>query len=172
MAKKTQVLELPTAVRDEIVEVARRAQRSVAFVVHRALVAGKGVGAPPDGPRAPLPLALDEDDPPSLPGKISAAAGARPLDDAVAAAWSAARDKFQAWLKRADEASEAERADDLDTGLRDAAAPTTPAARLAALAKSEYVRVRALVAAHPSTPSAVRAELARDADRVVRAAVR
>lgn len=149
---------------------ARRAQRSVAFVVHRALLVGKGSAGVEGGPTAPLLLATDDEDPPGLLGKLETASGGRPLEQAVAAAWPVAREKFQAWLARLEEAAQAERADDLDSALAEAANSATGAQRLAELSKSEYPKIRALVAAHASTPKEVVAKLQNDRERSVREA--
>jgi hypothetical protein len=83
----------------------------------------------------------------------------------------ATRARFAAWIAREQQAQEAERADDLDAGLRDAADPNAAPARLTALATSEYVRVRALVAAHPAAPPEALALLRDDKDRIVREAL-
>jgi len=149
--------------------VARRAQRSVAFVVHRTLLTGKAA-APVTGPTAPLALTTDEDDPPSLSAKLHLAAAGRALDQALVASWPLAREKFQAWLARLEEASQAERADDLDRALAEAADRATAPARLAELAKSEYPKVRALVAAHPAAPPDALERLRADRERSVREA--
>src|SRR5262249_1239756 len=89
----------------------------------------------------------------------------------LCAAWTATRGRFAAWIAREQEAQEAERADDLDAGLRDAADPKTPPARLKSLAQSEYVPLAALVARHPATAPEALALLRDDKDRVVRAAL-
>jgi hypothetical protein len=162
--KKPPVLQLPTAIADEIRDVAARAQRSVAFVVVRALAAGKGAPeAKVGGPTSPLILASDDEDPPNLLKQP-------PSAESVAGAWPLARDKFLAWLRRLEEAAQAERADDLDAALVQAADRGTPAARLAELSQSEYPKVRALVAAHPSTPADVLTRLGHDRERSVREA--
>ena len=160
-------LTLPQAITDEIRDAAARTRRSVSFIVARALAAGQGAPAVTlDGPSAELELHSDEDDP---PGAQQRAKRASPAE--VAAAWTATRARFAAWIAREEAAQAAERADDLDAGLRDAADPKTPPARLAALAASEYVRVRALVAAHPAAPPEALARLREDKDRVVREAL-
>jgi hypothetical protein len=164
---RTPSLELPQAIAFEIADAARRTHRSTAFIVARALAAGKGAPAVAlDGPTAALALSSDEDDPPSA---LSAAKKASAAE--LAAAWTATRARFAAWVAREEEAQAAERADDLDAGLRDADDPATPPARLAALARSEYVRVRALVAAHPHAPTEALTLLGADKDRVVREAL-
>jgi Leucine rich repeat variant len=167
--RKPQVLQLPRALADEIADVARRAQRSVAFVVHRTLLAGKEA-SPVTGPTAPLPLTTDEDDPPSLSAKLHLAAAGRALEEALVGSWPLAREKFHAWLQRLEEASQAERADDLDRALSEAASSATPPARLTELAKSEYPKVRALVAVHPSAPPEAVEKLRADRERSVREA--
>jgi len=161
---------VPAEVAREIADVARRTRRSVAFVVRRAIGSGPPPGDAPTGALVELALTTDDDDPANLPAKIKAAAGDRDLGAAIAAAWGATREKFLAWAAREAEAAQAERADDLDAALAEAAAPDTTPDRLAALSSSEYVRVRALVAAHPRTPPDLRARLAADKDRVVREA--
>ncbi len=167
--KKPTTLQLPKALGEEIADVARRAQRSVAFVVHRTLLTSGGA-APVVGPTAPLALATDDEDAPSLLGKLQLAAAGRPLDQALVACWPAAREKFHVWLARLEEAAKAERADDLDSALRQAADAATPAARLAELAQSEYPKVRALVAVHASTTAEVVNRLQKDRERSVREA--
>lgn len=163
---KTPTLELPAEITAAIGDAARRTHRSVAFIVARALATGRSAAVAVTGPTAPLALTSDEDDPPSV---LAAAKKATPAD--VAGAWVATRDRFAAWIAREEEAQKAERADDLDAGLRDAADPKTPAARLTELAGSDYVRVRALVAVHPAAPAEALARLAADKDRVVREAL-
>jgi hypothetical protein len=113
-----------------------------------------------------LPITSDEDDPPSAISAAKKATGAE-----LAAAWTATRARFAAWIAREVEAQRAEHADDLDRGLVDAANPSTPAARLVELAKSEYVRVRTLVAHNPAAPADALRILGEDKDRVVREAL-
>jgi hypothetical protein len=164
---KAASIELPSAIADEIADAAQKTHRSTAFIIARALAAGKG--APPVTPTAPtraLALTSDEDDPPSA---LAAAKKATPAE--LAAAWTATRARFAAWIAREVEAQKAEHADDLDTGLRDAADVRTAAARLVELARSEYVRVRTLVAHHPAAPPEALSILGADKDRVVREAL-
>lgn len=164
---KTPTLELPQAIADEIADAAQKTHRSTTFVVARALAAGKGAPAVPlSAPMAPLSLTSDEDDPPS-----ALAAAKKATSAEVAAAWTATRARFAAWIAREQEAQKAERADDLDAGLRDAANPATPAPRLVELARSEYVRVRTLLVSNPALPAEALAVLAADKDRVVREAL-
>jgi hypothetical protein len=164
---KSPAIELPSAIVDEITDAARRTHRSIVFIVARALAAGKNAPAVAlDGPHGVLVLVCDEDDPPSA---LVAAKKASPA--ALAAAWTATRARFAAWIAREEEAQKAERADDLDAGLRDAADPAAPPARLVELAHSDYVRVRVLVARHPAAPAAALERLRADPDRVVRAAL-
>jgi len=163
----TPAIALPPAITDEICDAARKTGRSTAFIVARAVTAGKG--APPvpmDGPHEPLFLESDDDDPPSA---LATARKATPAE--VAACWTATRARFAAWIAREVEAQKAERADDLDAGLRDAAHAKTAPARLVELARSEYVKVRVLVARHPAAPPEALALLAADKDRVVREAL-
>jgi hypothetical protein len=158
---------LPRAISDEIADAARRTHRSVSFIVARALAAAKDVAPRPlDGELAPLGLTSDEDDPPNA---LKAAKSADP--QRLAAAWLATRARFAAWIAREEAAQAAERADDLDAGLRDASDVATAPARLVELARSEYVRVRALVAVHPHAPAEALVLLAEDSDRVVRQAL-
>jgi hypothetical protein len=170
--RKPLTVSLPRDVADELADAARRTQRSVAFIVRRALGAAPNAsdaGAPSE--RVDLALTTDEDDPPDTATKIKAAAKGRSLDDAIAAAWRETRARFHAWIAREEAAATAERADDLDTSLADAQAASTPVARLTALASSEYPKVRALVAIHPSTPPDVLAKLSQDKEPYVRDAV-
>jgi hypothetical protein len=167
------LVEVPAKVREEILAVAHKTHRSVAFIVRRALSAAKdatGV-APPAQDRVSLAVTADEDDPPETLGKLRALVGTRSLDEAVAGAWSATREKFLSFVQRAEAADAAAVADDLDRGLADASHPETSAERLAELAKSAYPKVRALAAAHPTTATDVLTRLARDKDRTVRQAV-
>jgi hypothetical protein len=168
-AKRSLTLNVPAATRDEIEALAAQAGRSVAFVVRRALAAGAAGAAVPDGARVPLTVAVDDEDPADTLARIRAAGGDA-LDDRLAAAWAASRARFLAWAAKLQAADSAARADDLDAGLRDAAAAATAPERLVELAASEYPRVRALVAAHAATPGAVRERLRRDRDRTVREA--
>ena len=121
---------------------------------------------PLSAPMSHLPLTSDDDDPPSAISAAKKATGAE-----LAAAWTATRARFAAWIAREVEAQRAEHADDLDSGLRDAADPATTAARLVELARSEYVRVRTLVAGHPAAPAEALQILGADKDRVVREAL-
>jgi hypothetical protein len=164
---KAATLELPQAIAAEIADAAAKTHRSTAFILARALTAGKGaptVALAP--PMTALPLTSDEDDPPSA---LAAAKKASPAD--VAAAWTATRARFAAWIAREVEAQKAEHADDLDTGLRDAADPKTPVTRMVELARSEYVRVRTTLIANPAVSPEALAVLAADKDRVVREAL-
>ncbi|HEX8954005.1 MAG TPA: hypothetical protein VF945_19255, partial [Polyangia bacterium] len=116
---KAASIELPSAIADEIADAAHKTHRSTAFVIARALAAGKG--APPvplSAPTTALPITSDEDDPPS-----AAAAAKRATPAELAAAWTATRARFAAWIAREVEAQRAEHADDLDRGLADAADP-------------------------------------------------
>lgn len=167
--KSSTVLVTPE-VKDEIEATARRVGRSVAFLVHRALVAAPAAAAPAGS--TPLALATDEDDPAGLVGKIEKAAGDRPLGERVAGAWAETRSRFQRWAEREEAAESAARADDLDGELAAAADPATGAERLAALARSDYPRVRALVATHARTPVAVLEALGADRERTVRRAAK
>jgi hypothetical protein len=164
---KPLVVELPESIAAEIADAAHKTHRSTVFIVARALAAGKD--APQvalDGPRTPLTLTSDDDDPPRALASVKQADAA-----AIAAAWTATRARFAAWIAREEEAQEAERADDLDAGLRDAVAADAAPARLVELARSEYVRVRTLVARHPHAPAEALVILRADKDRVVREAI-
>jgi hypothetical protein len=164
---KAATIDLPTAIADEIADAAAKTHRSTAFILARALAAGKGAPAVPlAAPLKPLPITSDEDDPASA---LAAAKKATTAD--VAAAWTATRARFAAWIAREVEAQKAERADDLDAGLRDAADPKTPPARMAELARSEYVRVRTTLLGNPALVPEALAILAADKDRVVREAL-
>jgi leucine rich repeat (LRR) protein len=164
---KPLLVELPEAIAVEIADAAKKTHRSTVFIVARALAAGKDAPAVAlDGRRAPLSLASDDDDPPRALAAVKQASAA-----AIAAAWTATRARFAAWIAREQEAQEAERADDLDAGLRDAAAVDAAPSRLVELARSEYVRVRTLVARHPQAPVEALAILRADKDRVVREAI-
>ncbi len=164
---KAASIELPSAIADEIADAASKTHRSTAFIIARALAAGKA--APPvtlAPPLRALPITSDEDDPPSAAAAAKKASAAE-----LAAAWTATRARFAAWIAREVEAQRAEQADDLDRGLADAADARTPPARLVELARSEYVRVRTLVAQHPAAPAEALQILAGDKDRVVREAL-
>ena len=164
---KVASIDLPPAIATEIADAAKKTHRSTAFIVARALAAGKGAPAVSlSAPFVALPLVSDEDDPP----KALAAARAATTDE-LAAAWTATRARFAAWVAREVEAQKAEHADDLDAGLADAENPSTPPARLVELARSEYVRVRTMVARHPAAPPEALAILGADKDRVVREAL-
>jgi hypothetical protein len=168
------VVEISSGCRDAIEDVARRTRRSPAFIARRALAAAPDAPpAAPAGPRVAFELATDEDDAKDTAAKIRAAAKTmgRTLGEAIEAAFTAARARFDAWAAREQAASAGERADDLDGGLRDAADPRATPARLAELAASEYPRVRALVAAHPAAGADALERLAGDRDALVRAAL-
>src|SRR4051794_20839633 len=90
-SRKPLIVQGPAAVADELSDAARRTQRSVAFIVRRALGAAGAAHLAPAGDRVPLTISTDEDDPADTLSKIKAAAGDRSLDDAVAAAWTATR---------------------------------------------------------------------------------
>jgi hypothetical protein len=156
----------------EIADAAARTGRSTAFIVRRALGAAGAAQLVPSGARAPLSIEPDEDDPADLLTKIKAYGGeGRSLDDAVAAAWTATRARFQSFLARLEDAAKAEQADELDTSLRDAANPAISPERVTALSTSEYPKVRALVAEHPKASAEVLARLAEDREPYVREAV-
>src|SRR5438094_2968103 len=109
---KTLSVELGSATREAILAIARRTRRSVAFIARRALAAAPSAKtAPASGPRAALELATDDDDPADTAAKLRAAAGARPLGEALEAAFVATRAKFEAWAAREESASAGERAD-------------------------------------------------------------
>jgi predicted transcriptional regulator len=164
---KAATIELPQAIADEIADAAHKTHRSTAFIVARALAAGRGAPAVAlTAPLTALPLTSDEDDPASALASAKKASAAE-----VAAAWTATRARFAAWIAREVEAQKAEHADDLDAGLRDAADGKSPPARLVELARCEYVRVRTLLIANPALPSEALAILRDDKDRVVKEAL-
>jgi hypothetical protein len=165
-------VRLPPAVRDEIESVARRTHRSLAFIARRALsTASRGGAVGEPGPRVELVLTVDEDDPPDTALKVRALAGTGSLDDALLGAWIHARARFLAWAAREEAASAGERADALDLGLALAADPGTAPARLRELVKSEYPKVRVLLAAHPRVPEDAQALLSSDREPQVRKAL-
>ncbi len=169
-AKKPIQLKLPADVAREVADAASKTRRSVAFIVQRALAGAGPVAAGADGDTV-LALTTDDDDPADLGARIKKLAGTRPLDGAVAAAWVATRARFAAFVAREVAAQSQENADDLDAALAVLADPNATSSKLATLASSEYVRVRALVAEHANTDAASLAKLGEDKDRVVRAAL-
>jgi hypothetical protein len=171
-ARKPLTVQVPSEVAGEIEDAARRTQRSVAFIVRRALgAAPNALPVSPTGEKRELVLATGEDDPADTPTKIKSLAKGRSLDDAITAAWTETRARFHAWIAREESVGQAEHADHLDTSLRDAQDPKTAAARLIALASSEYPKVRALVAIHAACPADVLTRLAQDKEPYVRDAV-
>jgi hypothetical protein len=169
-------LRLPPSVADEIAAASARSERSVAFLVLGALKSAAALtGDPAAGERRELSLTTDEDDPRDIGTRLDRLAAekakGRSLDDAVALAWSARRTQILAWVDRIASVDVGTQADDLDQGLRDAAAPGTASARLIELARSPYPRVRALVAAHLGTPPEALAILGADRERIVREAL-
>lgn len=187
MAKLT--LKLPVAIADEIEAAARRCERSVGFLVLGALKADSRPHAAPDGARgrqgagAPggavpgdrraMEVTTGEDDPRDLGTRLKKLAADKKLslEDAVALAWTARRAAILAWVDKIAAVDVKQQADDLDEGLRRAADPKTPPAELVALAGSDYVKVRVLVAENPSSPKEALARLGEDKDRVVREAL-
>ena len=173
---REKTLSLPPSVADELTAASARAERSVGFLVLGALKSsGALTEAPPSGARVAIALSTDDDDPRDLPScltkLVAEKAPGRNLDDAIALAWLSRRTQILAWVDRVAEVNEGERADDLDEGLRVAADPKTTAATLVQLAKSEYPRVRALVAAHASAPAEALKILGTDRERIVREAL-
>ena len=158
-------------VADELTDAARRLHRSIAFIARRALAAAPNAEPVPSGEKIALVLATDEDDPADTLSKIKSSASGRSVDDALGAAWLATRAKFHAWIAREEDAGQAEKADDLDTALRDAKDPNMDIARLVILAASEYPKVRALVAQHPLCTKELLTKLAADKEPYVRDAV-
>lgn len=169
--RKPLAVQVPPWVADEISDAARRTQRSVAFIARKALAAGHGAPAADSPEQVELVLSVDDDDPADIAAKIKHMAGDKPLGEALAGAWAASRARFHAWIAREEDARSLERADDLDTGLATAAAPGTSAEELDRLARSEYPRIRALVALHPAASPETLTLLAGDRERTVRAAV-
>jgi hypothetical protein len=170
-AKKPIKIEVAATVAKEIEHAAELAERSVAYIVHKALAVAKGAGAAPSGDVTPLHISTNEDDPADLVKKIETLAGKTALGAAVGGAWVATRDRFAAWLKQLESARGAENADDLDSQLAEAAVATTTLARLVALSKSEYPRVRILVAQHANVSAELLVTLAKDREPAVRDAV-
>ena len=162
---------LPPEVASEIAQVATSAQRSTAFIALRALLAAPKDAVGSTEGTVGFALNLDEDDPATTLTKIKSAAGKRPLDAAVAGAWTHTRQRFSQWMEKQTVARQAEDADDLDQALAQAKDPNASPSTLSELARSEYPRVRALVAAHPRTDAAALAKLAQDREPYVRAAV-
>lgn len=167
MPRRGPTVVLPQAIAEEIRAAAAQTQRSVAFIVARALtITGEQASALLEGPQEVLCLSCGEDDPPQLAVRLRAASPPQ-----IVASWTASRARFAIWVAREVAARQAEVADDLDEGLRLAADPNTTPAQLLALTASPYVRVRALVAAHPAAPATALERLRTDPDRVVRSAL-
>jgi len=168
---KPRSLELPVATADEIAAAAARSELSIAFLVLGALKSAPALVGEPGGARKALPLTTDDDDPRDLHKRLDKLADdkarGKSLDDAVALAWTARRAQILAWVERIAHVDEGQKADDLDSGLRDAATATTAGPRLLELARSPYPRVRALVAAHKAAPPEALKLLASDKERIV-----
>ena len=170
------------AVAEEIEAFARRAGRSTGFVVRRALAAARetppAAAAPADGEQAKLELTLDDEDDPKTRARIAELCaeaerrGAADPGGALADAWRATRARFLGWLEKQEQADRAAQADDLDRALDEAAARTTAPERLAELAASDWVQVRARAAKNPRTPAVALERLAAERERLVRAALR
>lgn len=171
MSKRSLKIKLPVEIAQEIARVAEATQRSTAFIALRALAAAPKATVGDGAKTAAFELTLDEDDAANTLTKIASTSGERSVDEALAAAWLATRDRFSKFLAVEASARESEQADELDGSLREAEALATKASRLATLSTSDYPRVRALVAAHPNTTAAVLAQLARDKEPYVRDAV-
>jgi hypothetical protein len=78
---KAASIDLPPAIATEIADAAKKTHRSTAFIIARALAAGKGAPAVSlSAPFVPLALTSDEDDPP----KALAAAKAATTDEHAA----------------------------------------------------------------------------------------
>ncbi|MEO6951897.1 MAG: hypothetical protein ABI321_08795 [Polyangia bacterium] len=169
------VLQLPAAIADELRAAARDSERSVAFLVLGAMKSAAALSGEVPAARVALDVTTDDDDPKDLAARLKKLAAEKTkgcsLDEAVALAWTQRRAAILAWVGRIASVDEGQRADDLDEGLRVAADPNATPATLDALAKSPYVKVRALVAAHPAASDAALALLAADRDRVVKAAL-
>ena len=59
---KASAIELPQAIADEIADAAQKTHRSTAFIIARALAAGKGAPAVPlSAPMSHLPITSDDD---------------------------------------------------------------------------------------------------------------
>jgi hypothetical protein len=171
MSKRSLKIKLPSETAQELAKVAEATQRSTGFIALRALSAAPKAPAVTVAKAVAFELTLDEDDAANTFAKITATSGDRSVDEALAAAWVATRDRFSKFLSKETTAREAEQADELDDSLREAAAPSTTAARLDELSASAYPRVRALVAAHPNTTAKALAQLSRDKEPYVRDAV-
>jgi hypothetical protein len=149
-------------------------------VVRRALAAAKDPPAASFAaePTAKLELTLDDEDDPKTRARIAeliapiAARLGGSEGAALAAAWSQTRARFHDWLAKQEAADRAAQADDLDQALAEAASAATAPDRLAALAGSEWVQVRARAARNPRTPAPALERLAAERERVVRAALR
>lgn len=171
MGKRDLKIKLPPHVANELEQVAAATQRSTAFIALRALLAGGKAPLTPATKVQTFTLQLDEDDAANTLTKLTQAAGERGVDEALAAAWTATRDRFAKFLDKETSARQAEVADELDQSLAQAEAPDTSTQRLEELAASAYPRVRALVAAHPNTSEAALLRLSRDKEPYVRDAV-
>src|SRR5215831_3853043 len=106
MAKAPPTVEIGAAARDEIVAIAARTGRSVAFIARRALSAAGAEARVAASDRAGLVLSTDEDDARDTHAKLRALAGARPLGEAIEGAWSQTRSRFFAWAAREEAAGE------------------------------------------------------------------
>ena len=171
MSKRSLKIKLPFEIAQELAKVAEATQRSTGFIALRALSAAPKAPAAAAALSVAFELTLDEDDAANTLTKITAASGDRSVDEALAAAWVATRDRFSKFLSKETSARQAEQADELDESLREAEAPGTTAARLDELSSSAYPRVRALVAAHPNATAKSLALLSRDKEPYVRDAV-
>lgn len=171
MSKRSLNIKLPFEIAQEITQVAQSTQRSTGFIALRALSAAPKAPAAAVSKAVAFELTLDEDDAANTLTKITATSGDCSVDEALAAAWLATRDRFSKFLSKETSAQQAEQADELDESLWQAAAPQTTAARLDELCSSDYPRVRALVAAHPNATAKALAQLSRDKEPYVRDAV-
>ena len=169
------VLQLPAVAAEELRAAARDSERSVAFLVLGALKSATALSGDVPAARVALEVTSNDDDPKDLAARLKKLAADKAtgstLDEAVALAWAQRSAAILAWVRRIASVDEGQKADDLDEGLRLAADPTATPAQLDELAKSPYVKVRALVAAHPAASASALGLLAADRDRVVKAAL-
>lgn len=168
-------LKLPIATVAEIERAAARCERSVGFLILGALKSASSLSGEPVGERVSFALRTDDEDPRDLVARSKKLAAEkapkRAFDDAVALAWQARREQILAWVEKIAKVNEGEKSDDLDEGLRIAADPATEPDKLVDLAKSEYPRVRALVAAHRGSPMEALELMKNDRERIVREAL-
>jgi len=167
-AKKPHTIQVPPEVKATIDDVAARSSRSVAFVVD-IILRGSSASSAREGDLVAMEIAPEKDDPRGLVSNIKKA-GKKDLAGRVVGGLGETKARLLAWADRMHAAMTKPQAAELDRALDAARALSTDAAQLIELAKSEYPKVRALVAAHPNTPEEVRVKLSKDRDRTVREA--